>query len=155
MRSVVITAVSAFVLFLAVAPIASASTDDACSVVTQAQVSGALGVPMSPGAYVTPTFKRTCTWKPTSAGKIKAVTLFLQPADAFEKAKAIAVSPSAKLDTVGGLGEGAYYVTMGDQVGLMVKKGGVAFKVAVYATTTVDEKKALEKALAAEVASKL
>ena len=153
------TSIAAFalaVLFLGLPPMVSAASDDACAVITAAQVSSALGVQMGAGEYVTPTFKRTCTWKASSnEGKIKFATLLLQPAEAFEKAKAIAASPSAKMDTLSGVGEGAYYVTVGDQVGLMVKEGGVAFKVAVYARATVDEKKAWEKALAAQVASKL
>ncbi len=44
---------------------------------------------------------------------------------------------------------------VGNTVGLLVKKGNVAFKVAVYAKIPPEENRAMEKALAEQVLSKL
>lgn len=44
---------------------------------------------------------------------------------------------------------------MGSNVGLIVKKGNVAFKVAVYANLPIEKKQAMEKTLAQQVDSKL
>ncbi|HJW50587.1 MAG TPA: hypothetical protein VJ501_01145 [Burkholderiaceae bacterium] len=49
----------------------------------------------------------------------------------------------------------AYYFVAGDQVGLMVKKGGLSFKVTVYATFPVDKKEVMELTLAKAVVAKL
>jgi len=49
--------------------------------------------------------------------------------------------------SISGVGDDAYYLAVGDQVDLIVKKGNVAFKVAVYAHIPVESKKAKEKTL--------
>ncbi len=130
---------------------AMAATDDACSVLTPAQVSAAAGVTVGAGEYVTPTFKKTCTWH----AKDIIITLNLQDGAAFEKAKGMA-SYGAKMTPVGGLGDGAYYMTMGtQQVALMVKKGNTAMKVAVYSKLPQEKLEAIEKAVAQDALSKL
>jgi hypothetical protein len=55
----------------------------------------------------------------------------------------------------GNVGDDSYYFIAGDQVGLLAKKGGNSFKVAVYATLAVDKKEAMELALAKAVLAKL
>lgn len=143
-----VVAVLFFLTFTAAA--AMAATDDACSLVTPAQVSSAAGTTVGAGEYVTPTFKKTCTWH----AKGIIVTLNLQDGAAFEKAKGLATY-GGKLTEVGGLGDGAYYMAMGTQVGLMVKKGNTAFKVAVYAKLPLEKLEAMEKAVAQQVVGKL
>jgi hypothetical protein len=55
-----------------------------------------------------------------------------------------------------GIGDDAYYTTMGTgYTGLMLKKGNVALKVAVYGDMPADKKKAVEKTLALQALSKL
>src|SRR5260370_37138309 len=52
-----------FIVGAATAPSATAApTDDACSLLTQAQVSAALGASVGPGSYQGPPYKKTCTW---------------------------------------------------------------------------------------------
>ena len=58
-------------------------------------------------------------------------------------------------EVVDTLGDDAFFLAVGDQVGLIVKKGSGAFKVAVYAKLSVDQKEAMEKALAAQIVSQL
>ncbi len=162
-------AVSAF----AVVPARSASAAppvDACTLVSQAQVSEILGVKVSAGSHVTPTFVKTCTWTPAAGATkgVTAVTVSLQAADSFAGAKSMMVEakagmeakgdPAAKKfsnESAGGIGDDAFYTTMGPYTSLLVKKGNASFKVAIYGNMPADEAKAKEKALALDVVSKL
>ena len=66
------------------------------------------------------------------------------------QSKAIVVTP------VSGVGDDAYYLAVSNNVGLIVKKGDISFKVAVYASDlTIEQKQAVEKTLAQQVVSKL
>jgi hypothetical protein len=58
------------------------------------------------------------------------------------------------LTPVSGVGDAAFYLALGDNVGLIVKKGSGAFKVAVYQHGPVDKKQAAEKVLAGYVLAK-
>lgn len=146
-------AAAALAAFLATA--AHAAGGDACALLTPAQVGAALGSPVGAGSPITPTDHKVCTWQATASGG-GFVTLMLQSAQTFDRARqegnlggAISVIP------VGGLGQGAMYVGMGDNVGLVVKKAGVSFKVAVYKHTAIEAKKAAEKTLAADILARL
>lgn len=139
----------------AMVPAATAApTGDACSLLTPAQVGAALGVSVGAGSYVTPTFKKTCTWNATTSGG-EYVTLMLQTVAGFEGGKQLGQTASISLTSISSVGDDAYYLAVGDQVGLIVKKGNAAFKVAVYAHIPVESKKATEKTLAQQVVAGL
>jgi hypothetical protein len=54
------------------------------------------------------------------------------------------------------IGDDAFYTSMGSSyTALMVKKGNVAFKVAIYGDLPIEKKKAMEKALARDSLAKL
>jgi hypothetical protein len=140
-------------------PLAAQADIDACTLLTPAQVSAAVGVSVASGQHVTPTFVKTCTWTPSGKSDVKSVTLFLQTAAAYDGGKQMAhmmaeVGRGGAVKTAS-VGDDAYYFVAGDQVGLLVKKGGISFKVAIYATLTVDKKEAMELTLAKEVLAKL
>ena len=142
-----------FIVGAAMAPSANAAPpDDACLLLTQAQVSAALGASVGAGSYVTPTFKKTCTW--TVAGGAEYVTLMLEGLDAYQAGK-VALTKTIVVTSVSGIGDDAYYLAVGKNVGLIVKKGNVAFKVAVYGHSPLEKKQAMEKTLAQQVVSKL
>ena len=152
---VVITAI--LILGSAATPSANASPpDDACALLTTAQVSAGVSVPVKDGQYVTPGKKETCTWmatKPTDKST-KMVTLMIEGLDMFQSTrtslvKTIIVTP------VSGLGDEARYVTLSTNVVLHVKKGSVALRITVYADLPVETKQAMEKTLAQQVVSKL
>jgi hypothetical protein len=143
---------AALALAAALAPAAvRAAPADACALLTPAQVAAVIGGPVSAGEPIMPGDHKVCTWRGPPGGGF--VTLMLQTAQQFDRARqqagdlrgAVAVTP------VAGLGDGAMYVGMGDNVGLVVKKGAAAFKVAVYQHTSLDRKQAAEKTLAANV----
>ncbi len=125
---------------------AAGPPEDACSLLTTAQVSGAVSVSVGSGSYVTPTFKKTCTW--TAPGTI--VTLMLENLDAYEAGKRSNLATS-----VSGIGDDAYFLGVGSTVGLIVKKGNTAFKLSVYAKISLEKIQAMEKALAQQALSKL
>jgi hypothetical protein len=90
---------------------------------------------------------------------VNFVTLVLQDPKFFEGGKNMPapadVPTRAMVTPVSGVGDDAYFVAVRDQVGLVVKKGSSAFKVAVYAKLPVEQKEAMEKALATQIASQL
>lgn len=139
-------------------PVIAHAETDACTLLTPAQV-GAVAGAVGDGAHVTPNFVKTCTWSPSDKSKVSAVTLNLQTAAFYDSGKQHAMVGVA---AVGGgavkpasVGDDAYYFVTGDQAALFVKKGGVSFKVAVYAKLPVDEKEAMELKLARQVVAKL
>lgn len=132
----------------------AAAADDACAVLTAAQVGAAVGVAVGAGTYVTPTFKRTCTWVASdSASAVRIVTLNLQSLAQFDAGKRAAAY--GVVTSVGGIGDDAFYLGVGTTEGLIVKKGQRAFKVAVYCTLPLEKKRSLERALAQRVLAKL
>ena len=129
---------------------ATGTTDDGCSLLTQAEVSAALGESSGPCEYITPTFKGVGTWHVGGS----TVTVSHQTVSGFSAAKT-AFGGKAAITTVSGVGDDAYYLAVGDQVGLIVKKGGSCFKVAVYKHVPLEQKEAMEKALALKAVARL
>ncbi len=145
-----------FIVGAASAPSAKAAPpEDACSLLTQAQVSAAVSVSVGTGAYQG-TYKKTCTWNAVSPAtkSAKYVTLMLEGLDAYQAGK-LAPVKTIVVTLISGIGDEAYYLAVGPNVGLIVKKGDVAFKVALYGDLPMEKKQAMEKTLAQQVVSKL
>ena len=131
--------------------------DDACALLTDAQVSAALSVPVGAGSYQIPTFKKTCSWNSTgnSTKGATSVVLMLEGLDAYQAGKATRQSKTTSVKPISGIGDDAYCLAVGSNVGLIVKKRNVAFKIAVFGTLPIEKKQAMEKALAQQIVSKL
>jgi len=174
MRSKTCLGAALAAVFIALATtLASAAAEppnDACSLVTQSQVSAALGVSMGSGSHVTPTFLRTCTWNPSggSGSGVRGLTLYIQSADQYEAGKQMLeqMRTMAKVEKHGnsqppvitplsGIGDDAFYLDMANTMSLIAKKGNVEFKFVIYGDLPGEKKKAAEKTLALEVVSKL
>jgi hypothetical protein len=138
-------------------PANAAPHEDACALLTDAQVSAALSAPVGAGSYQIPTFKKTCTWNSSGEGakSAKSVVLMIEGLDAYQAGKATRPSKTTSVTPVSGIGDDAYYLSMGSNVGLIVKKRNVAFKVGVYCALPVEKKQAMEKALAQQIVAKL
>jgi hypothetical protein len=141
-------------------PLMAHAETDACTLLTPAQVGAVVGGAVSDGTHVTPTFVKTCTWTPSGKSKVVAVTLNLQTAASYDGGKrqvTMVIAAGAKGTEIkpASVGDDAYYFVTGDQAGLLVKKGAVSFKVAVYAKISLEEKEAMELKLAKEVVAKL
>ncbi len=149
---------------------AAEASNDACSLVTQSQVSAALGVSMGSGSHVTPTFLRTCTWNPSgsSGNGVRALTLYIQSADQYEAGKQMLEqmrtmakgekhgnSQPPVITPLSGIGDDAFYLDMAHTMSLIAKKGNVEFKFVIYGDLPGEKKKAAEKTLALEVVSRL
>ena len=170
-KSLIVFTMAIFMFAMAAVSLANAAPpEDSCKLLAQVQVTEALGVPMGAGSHVPPTFLKTCTWAPASGAtpNVKYVTVSYQSADSFGATKKLAEQTEAAMKAQGdkdasqmtnasasGIGDDAFYTTMGGYTGLLVKKGNTAFKVAIYATLPVEKLKAMEKTLALAVLSKL
>lgn len=142
---------------LVAAPAFAKSDGDACKLLTAAQVSAAAGFTVSEGTHVTPTFVKTCTWTGSNSSGAQFVTLNLQTAAFFDGAKRQSAVMAAAGGSVkpAGVGDDSFFVTQGTQVMLWVKKGGDAFKLAVYKQIPPGQKQDIELTLAKAVVPKL
>jgi len=133
------------------APAMAAPASDACALLTPEQVGDTVGRKVGAGTYPSPGFTKTCTW--VTSGII--VTLMLEDEKMFQAGKTPPV-PGVEVTSASSAGDDAYYVTVGTNVSLIVKKGSSAFKATVYSSTfPVDKKKGMEKTLAQQALSKL
>jgi hypothetical protein len=131
---------------------------DACSLLAQNQVSGALGTSVNAG---TPLYgDASCQWM--GQGKWATLTI-TQPLngksaiDRFNDGKA-APLPGVTKEAVTGVGDEAYYVyfssTAHAGLGLVVRKGSAVFEIRVYGFD-LDKAKPVAKTLAADAAGKM
>jgi hypothetical protein len=121
-----------------------------CNLLTSAQVTAAVGV--SVGA-AQPIANTGCSW----AAPHMIVTVSLWDGNKWDQLKAPA--PGMNRSSVSGLGDDAFYTTLGAGSGkqiatLTVKKGGTAYLIKVYGPG-VTEQMSMEKALAGDVLAKL
>lgn len=143
--------------FFFIAPAAFAAPGDACALITQPQVSAALGITVDAGSPIGR--PSACQWM----GKGKFATLTVtqpragkSPVDQFNAGKKGMAGVTA--EPVGGVGDDAYYVyfsgTTRAGLGLVVKKGTATFEVRVYGFD-LDKAKPVAKTLAQNAAGKL
>lgn len=137
----------------------SASADaltDACSYLTTAQVSTALGIAVTDGQALVP---KVCVWRATDKQSAMKVSLTILTMDGF----AIGKTPlqGTEKPPVSGVGDDAYYKYFAapryekiKAVDLDVKKGSMAFGVDVSGFP-VDDAKAKAKTLALEALAKM
>lgn len=145
-------AVAAFVFVVGVPRVlVAAPPTDACSLVTAAQVSAALGVPIGAGERIVPSSPKLCGFGGAGAAK-RVVTAIITP-DMFDHEKH--PLQGIKEEQLSGFGDDAHYMTTpGFGTGLSVKKGSFAFKVRVYGFP-VEQVEQKEKTLAQEILAKL
>ncbi|HLW48959.1 MAG TPA: hypothetical protein VKW09_14495 [bacterium] len=130
-------------------------TGDACSLLTQAQVSAALGVSMAPGQRYLPSLPQVCAWSEPVPPHIQRVVVTISNTVTFASEKT--PTPGVTKTPVSGIGDDAYYVTAGGLgTDLHVKKGSFAFKISVGGPGfSVDQIKVMEKTLAQDVLAKV
>jgi len=136
----------------------SFAADEACTLLTQTQVSAALGVPVDTG---TPIGRPSaCQW----AGKGRFATLTIMqtlagksPVDRFNAGKT-STMPGITTEAVSGVGDEAFYVyfsgTTRAGLGLVVRKGSSAFEIRAYGFE-LDRAKLVAKTLCQTVAGKI
>ena len=144
----------------------AAPPSDACSLLTKAQISAVVGVPVGDGSSVAG-YSKMCTWKPSGQAEgFQMVTLNLESAESYQAAKSMlqtvvnspanqSAQKSITMTAVSGLGDDALFSSVGGYSKLIVKKGDTVFQIVVYSAATIEKKRDLEKALAAKVLSGL
>jgi hypothetical protein len=128
------------------------SARDPCALLTQPQVSSAVGAMVGAGQPIGTTGCQWSTQDETHAksGKM-VVTLSLLDERAFPKS---APSPGFALAPVSGIGDDAVFTTVGPYSSLAVKKGKSVFVVRVYGVPDQPKQQAIEKSLAKDVLAK-
>jgi hypothetical protein len=137
----------------------AAPPSDACSLLTQAQVSAALGVDVEAAQHVAP---KLCQWSaPNQPNSINAkkVALTISNERAFGYAKTPVVSSVKAMPASGICDDAVYAVTTGVAAGLgtslYVKKGNSYIVVHVYGFPDQNKAMDMEKTLATQACSKL
>jgi hypothetical protein len=131
----------------------------ACTLITQAQVSEALGLSVDAGKPIAR--PGTCQW--FGKGRFATLTITLSrggksPVEQFNEGKKGGLAGAVTAEPVSGVGDDAYYVyfsgTTRAGLGLVVKKGSSTFEVRVYGFD-IDKAKPVAKTLAQEAAAKI
>ena len=133
-----------------------APISDSCEVLTSAEISAVLGIPIDPGSHSLVGSKILCNWSETGVTGDHAEKLALHfiSTDAFngEKIPAgdIQVTPAP------GIGDDAIYVTTRFDLSLLLRKGNTAVGFSfVNQTMSRDEIMSKEKALGLDAAARL
>jgi hypothetical protein len=162
-RTKVAAAVAGFLFAVFGSSVAHAAPPtDACSLLTSAEVSAALGVSVGAGEKIVPNSTALCGWEvpgeKSMDRKRVVLSIYTQmgsrtPVDRFNAAK----TPMKGItkEPVSGVGDDAIFATTpGFGTGLIFRKGNAAFDLRVYGFP-VDQLKAKEKTLAQSVLAKL
>jgi hypothetical protein len=144
---------------------AKVAPNDACSLLTQTQVSAALGIGVDPGQHPVAADLTFCNWREHGKpeGPARNVIVTLIDASKFEKEKKTLV-PGPTKTPEHDIGEEAYYYKAGRfPFNLIVKKGDVYFRIMARSNAVISERspatddqdKSIDRALALEVLKKL
>ena len=145
---------AAIVCLLSAAPARTLAAPKACELLTQAQVSAAVGANVTAGE---PMGVNSCNWATSAKGKSAEhvmVTVRVQDVKSFADAKARPVV-GVPQEAASGVGDDAFFDQLGDLVTLNVKKGGSSFVVRVYGVKDVPRQRSIERTLARDAAAKL
>lgn len=126
-------------------PAALASLGEPCSLLTQQQVSAAVGMSVAGGSAIS---SIACDWEGPAGSKVR-VTIALWPATAWASMKA--PLPNTTKTSLSGLGDDAFYAVAGSFTSLSVEKGDTAFILRVYGIHGAQKQLAIEKSLALNV----
>lgn len=133
---------------------ASADPSNPCSLLTQDQVSTALGAKVDPGKRTVP---KLCEWDVQGSSGLNAAKLvvtMLTP-QGFAGAKAV-IGHGITKTPVSGIGDEAVYGTTSNYATVLtVKKGDVYFSVHIYGNKNDEDVKTKEKTLALEIIKNL
>jgi hypothetical protein len=133
-------------LLLCSAPVSAQTNPDPCALLTQAEVSAATGASVAAGHAL----GETCNW--TGTPRIIVSLWYPGPTmwQAIEHPNAMVKQAPAP-----GLGDAAFYNTLGGFATLGVKKGTTTFVVKVYGIADQSKQMSIEKSLAAQVLAKM
>ncbi len=121
-----------------------------CELLTPAQVTAALGGSFGSGQPIGTT---GCSWQSEKPHLVVTVSLF--PLKDWDRMKAGGALPGTIIAPASGLGDDAFYATLGQYTGLYVRKGqsGLLFK--IYGVADKAKQMSAEKTLAQDALAKL
>ncbi len=124
-----------------------------CTLLTPAEVQAALGAAVGAGAPISAT---ACQWITTSPtiSPAEHVTVMTQSASSYARMKALQI-PGMTKSNLSGVGDDAFYATVGYFTSLSVKKGGTVFIIHMYGVHSPAREMTVEKALAIHVAPRV
>jgi hypothetical protein len=123
---------------------ANAGTTDPCKLLTPAEVGSTVGAGEPIG-------KTGCEWASHSPN-VRATLVLWNPAG-WERMKTPV--PHIKRTSAGGIGDDAFYTTVGNLISLSVKKGGTVFIIRLYGVHPDARQMSAEKKLAGNVVARL
>ena len=120
------------------------SARDPCALVTQAQVTSALGAKVDPGQ---PIGKTGCQWSTDQKAKTGhvMVTLSIWDENKWFSHKS---TPGIPMKPASGIGDDAYFATLGDLTSLHVKKGKSTLDLRVYGLHDTTKQEEIERSVA-------
>jgi hypothetical protein len=121
---------------------AARAAPEPCKLLSQAQVSAALGVKVGAGVPIGTT---GCSW--TSEKPHQIVTVSLWPPTEWNRMKTSPL-PGTTTSPAAGLGDDAFYTTIGQYTVLYVKKGQTVYLFKVYGEKSKEKQMSAEKTLA-------
>jgi hypothetical protein len=103
--------------------VAAEPLTDSCAVLTPAEISAVLGVPIDPGHHTIAFSTNMCDWRQTGAPATADPKLVLNfsSLESFNSEKA--ASEGARLTPAPGIGDEAFYVTTEFGTSLLIRKG--------------------------------
>jgi hypothetical protein len=136
---------------------AAVPVTDACAVLTPAEISAVIGVPIDPGNHNVASSIIMCSWSMTGATGETAVKVVLNftKLDYFQKEKT-PTNPRVTVAPTTGIGDEAYYVTTEFGTSLFIRKGNTAIGFSIHdKTLPANQLLAKEKALGLKAAARL
>jgi hypothetical protein len=112
-------------------PLPATQAPDACTLLTEDQVSAAIEAKTQPGQHLVASSSKECIWSddPKQTIDHRRVTLTYSAPISFDLGKQVS-KPS--FEPVSGVGDGAYYEFFGSEAPmLVVKRGGTVFSIRV------------------------
>jgi hypothetical protein len=127
---------------------------DSCAVLTPAEISATLGIPIDPGRHALASSNIMCSWYQTGATGEDARKLVLNftSLPSFQKEKdatTVTITPAP------GIGDDAFYVTTDLGTSLYIRKGNTAITFSVHEKLPSSKLMAEEKTLGLDAAPRL
>jgi hypothetical protein len=137
-------------LSVLVLPAVAQAAPEPCKLLSQSQVSAALGVKVGIGQPIGTT---GCSWSSDKPHEI--VTVSLWPPTQWNRLKSGGAVPGTTNSPAPGLGDDAFYTTIAQYTVLYVKKGETVYLFKVYGVEDKAKQMSAEKALAQHALAKL
>jgi hypothetical protein len=127
---------------------------DSCEVLTSAEISAVLGMPIDPGKHVLKTSTIMCGWAKTGVTNDAEVILNFQTPAYFEKERE--PLPRITMTPAPGIGDDAYYITTQLGTSLFIKKGNTVIGFSIRDKTIPSaDLMAKERALGLKAAARI